>query len=1002
MQGLDEMNDELKSTKKELDEMTRSMLQMEEDRDMWRKLFEDCNKKQGQEIERLRQEYKERSEQMALTTAMEKVIPARDIPRGQSPMELLTPREMSQTTETRPPVETNRVTIPDPSDTLGDPVVEQSVRKLIETAGRLVANKNAPGSGVTAPYGTIDDTGRVQLSQTVIRQGISNVTPLMGSSRIPERKVRKMPAKKVSRIIDVQKNNQLKYNFTGVPETDPRACFNRATWSPAVNLQQPPLGTSHLILGDSLVRVLSNLTTSWVTTVMAFGGATIAQLYRMVELMNPERIPNVMILVGTNDISRGSDEQEALWESMMVCLFTTLWHKFSCAVRSRGFLSRLRDPTTAENAVWPAIKDILESMGEVVDATKEGSFSKVALRVVFALSTGYAHLPDGLKFVYAIVALLSEGKYDVIISAPNRLIEMENLRPLKSELPAVWSDISNAMRGFKDHALHMLVLDEVLGLELSNFSRQLKLKPGIDDDHRVIAAMSNDLWFRAMEVAGEDTRRKNSLETRAHLEAMILRTKPEANQWLHLNPRVAALGADAFQQGPVIITKIHAYLLKEVNLAENAGEKTAEFVNRMCQITLETFWTQEMKGQEGFERTDSMLEGLGAGWTASFLAKVYPKVSHYLIKEFLQAVVRVSIVELFVLFVTFGAESFVKGPAMLLTDGIQNLRLDGLLTLIAITHGNLGGLMERARCPEQMKERVRNLDMKKSTDSWNKIRDLRHTLIQYLLQQNRFGTGEDETTEREEDVRRHVGGMPLLTDLSLAMRTDPLALIRGVTEFVTVIYGPAVTFAFPDVKVEAYRRSVLHLNLISAVDGSTLNWCEQHTLRELMSEDVLCAKISEPEMTVINFDDHFRDRMGEVERGHIEVFPRLWNLRPYDKTNGEITRVPRLTAAYHKVREETKDWGDYKKLPEAIPEFPLIRRMLLGAVSVVQTPRLGAFEANERGVGNFVGTMDPYFVGRNAAVLQYTRFAYTDQATRRRISNAATPKPGRFDEEWKN
>ena len=34
-------------------------------------------------------------------------------------------------------------------------------------------------------------------------------------------------------------------------------------------------------------------------------------------------------------------------------------------------------------------------------------------------------------------------------------------------------------------------------------------------------------------------------------------------------------------------------------------------------------------------------------------------------------------------------------------------------------------------------------------------------------------------------------------------------------------------------------------------------------------------------------------------------------------------------------------------------------------------------------------------------MLQYTRFAYTDQATRRRISNAATPKPGRFDEEWK-
>ena len=193
---------------------------------------------------------------------------------------------------------------------------------------------------------------------------------------------------------------------------------------------------------------------------------------------------------------------------------------------------------------------------------------------------------------------------------------------------------------------------------------------------------------------------------------------------------------------------------------------------------------------------------------------------------------------------------------------------------------------------------------------------------------------------------------------------------------------------------------MLHLNLISAVDGSTLNWCEQRTLRELMSEDLLFAKISEPEMTIVNFDDHFRDRMGEVERGHVEVFPKLWNLRPYDKANGELTRVPHFTAAYHKVREGTKDWGDYEKLPEAIPEFPRIRRMLLGAVSVVQTPRLRASETNERRVGDFEATMDTFFVGRNAAVLQYTRFAYTDQATRRRISNAATPKPGRFDEEW--
>ena len=115
--------------------------------------------------------------------------------------------------------------------------------------------------------------------------------------------------------------------------------------------------------------------------------------------------------------------------------------------------------------------------------------------------------------------------------------------------------------------------------------------------------------------------------------------------------------------------------------------------------------------------------------------------------------------------------------------------------------------MNLTRYPEQMRENVKKFDMKISTGSWTKIRDLRHTLIQYLLQQNLFGTGEDETIEKEEQLRRHPGCMHLSTNLSLAMRTDHLALIRGATEFVTVIYRPAVTFAFPDVKVEAYRRS---------------------------------------------------------------------------------------------------------------------------------------------------------------------------------------------------
>ena len=56
MQDLNGTIEEMEKTRRELDEMTKTMLSTEEDRDMWKRLFEDCNKKQGEEIERLRRQ----------------------------------------------------------------------------------------------------------------------------------------------------------------------------------------------------------------------------------------------------------------------------------------------------------------------------------------------------------------------------------------------------------------------------------------------------------------------------------------------------------------------------------------------------------------------------------------------------------------------------------------------------------------------------------------------------------------------------------------------------------------------------------------------------------------------------------------------------------------------------------------------------------------------------------------------------------------------------------
>ena len=127
------------------------------------------------------------------------------------------------------------------------------------------------------------------------------------------------------------------------------------------------------------------------------------------------------------------------------------------------------------------------------------------------------------------------------------------------------------------------------------------------------------------------------------------------------------------------------------------------------------------------------------------------------------------------LIATFGAETFKNGFSVLLTELLQSSRQDDLLTLIAMTYGRIGELLTLTRLSEQMLGNVKKFDMQRATASWiseANIRDLRHTLIQDLMQQNRFSTGEDKTIKSDEDVRRYVGGMPLLRDLCLAMRIN--------------------------------------------------------------------------------------------------------------------------------------------------------------------------------------------------------------------------------------
>ena len=182
--------------------------------------------------------------------------------------------------------------------------------------------------------------------------------------------------------------------------------------------------------------------------------------------------------------------------------------------------------------------------------------------------------------------------------------------------------------------------------------------------------------------------------------ALALRTKPHANSCFGLSPRLCTLGEDAFEHAQAVIKEIHAYLKNLFNERELAG-------GMMLQL-MQDVNTMSLDKRAKYERSDAILGGMGVGWTLSLLSTCFPRAFRNLIASFVKDIRKLSIGLVLALYVTFGHENFVKGPANLFTQALADLRLNGLLTLIAMSYGRLGDLLVLLRYPEQLQGRVVN------------------------------------------------------------------------------------------------------------------------------------------------------------------------------------------------------------------------------------------------------------------------------------------------------
>ena len=410
-------------------------------------------------------------------------------------------------------------------------------------------------------------------------------------------------------------------------------------------------------------------------------------------------------------------------------------------------------------------------------------------------------------------------------------------------------------------------------------------------------------------------------------------------------------------------------------------------------MSLEKSQAEILATMAQYERSDAILGGMGVERTPSFLSTCYPRASRNLIARFVRDIRKLSIGLVLALYVTFGHQNFVKGPANLFTQALVDLRLDGLLTLIAMTYGRLGDFLVLLRYPEQLQGASREFNAQLETASFRKMKDWRILLLQYLLQLNRSVTGEDKVATGASECKQYCG-MPLLTDLALIVRIDPLALVHGLREFVTVVYGPVVSFVFPVVQVKAFRNSVLYVNFVSVVDCSVLNWVEQKELRRLASDDRLFGRIAEPGWMLMEFNNSFKCHMGDVDLSHIQFNPKLWNLRPVVKDSGEAMWVPLWPEAYAHVKENQQAWlSGSRALPDQCPRYPPIRRMLLGVMSPAIDLRIGAARDAEERMLTWSGGMKPRFISWKTAAMHTFDFTFPEAWSRKKINEPPSRRP---------
>ena len=279
---------------------------------------------------------------------------------------------------------------------------------------------------------------------------------------------------------------------------------------------------------------------------------------------------------------------------------------------------------------------------------------------------------------------------------------------------------------------------------------------------------------------GPSNERKNVAATEKQLEAMVYRLTQERGRLPFLTPRQENAMDKTRKSATPLVKQIWEFLEEQLEVDESREMTVARFVMAANEVTIGGFWREHAKGELRTRKDHEILKLLSPCWEKKYMAGVFC-AKDTIFGAFLQEPLSMPISLLLALYLVYPRYLFNMGPAYMFSRGVETLRIDGYLALVLLTHGELVSFHRLMKYGEP-------LSMGKAHSSIDTCAaGLKTLLVEYLLMLSRHMNGEEKNPRTRDKWREANSGIPLLTDLCLAMRSDPVGMIRGLEEVVTCI-----------------------------------------------------------------------------------------------------------------------------------------------------------------------------------------------------------------------